>query len=156
AESAELSRQGPSTLLLLGTLLCERADTHALGIRVLRHAQQLHPGNFWLNNALGVRLPRSKRSGLDEVMRFQSIAVALQPSNAGARLTLGLTLLKQEKLDEAIAEFRRTIQLKPDYAEAHRQLGFALHWQGKSAEAIAASRRAIQLQPNLARAHRNL
>ncbi|HKI18328.1 MAG TPA: tetratricopeptide repeat protein, partial [Isosphaeraceae bacterium] len=152
----ELAEQAPLTLQRLGWLLCERAGRRELGIAVLRRAQARYVSDFWINATLGQQLRIATPPRPDEAVRFCSIAVALQPENAGARVNLGNALKDQGHLDEAVACYRKAIDQRGDYADAYSNLGAALRDQGKLDLAIAAHRAAIKLRPDLSSAYTNL
>jgi tetratricopeptide (TPR) repeat protein len=156
ARSYELIDQPPLTLRRLAWLLVEQAGNRPLGIVVLRRAQQRYPGDFWINHTLGFELRKVKPPQFDEAIRFASVAVALQPDNAGALVNLGNALRGQVKREEAIVAYRRAIERKPDYADAYNNLGAALEEVGQRSEAIAMLRKAIALKPDLVSARNNL
>jgi serine/threonine protein kinase/Tfp pilus assembly protein PilF len=151
-----LMEQAPSTLCRLGSLLCERAGQRELGVTMLRRAQQEYPGDFWLNTTLGHQLRKTTPPQREDAARFLSVAVALQPENAGALLNLGNVLREQGRHEEAIICYRQAIERKADYADAYNSLGVALHDQGKLDDAIAAFRRASELSPGYAPYSNNL
>src|SRR5262249_508249 len=71
AASAELFRQPPSTLHLLGGYLGFNAE----GLAVLRNAQQKYPGDFWINIQLGYCCSQMKPPRPDEAVSFYRVAV---------------------------------------------------------------------------------
>jgi tetratricopeptide (TPR) repeat protein len=151
-----LWEQAPSTIRRLGWLLCESAGQRELGLTLLRRAQQEYPDDFWINVSLGYELRRTTPPQREDAVRYNSIAVALQPENAAALMNLGNALWGQGKHEEAIACYRKAIARKPDYADAYNGLGVALNEQGKPDEAIAALRRAHELSPGFAMYSNNL
>jgi tetratricopeptide (TPR) repeat protein/serine/threonine protein kinase len=157
ARPPELTRQPPYTLAGLGSVLCsKRVGRHDLGIAVLLRAQQMHPDDFMINLTLGTALSSAKPRQRTDALRFFSIAVALQPDNAGAHLFQGHALYRRSKLDEAVAAVQKAIAMKPDYVEALLMLGAVLREQGKLGEAVAACRKAIALKPDYGSAHSHL
>jgi serine/threonine-protein kinase len=154
ADSPELSKQPAATLSLLGRVLLY-GEVNAAE-KVLRQGRQAHPGDFWLNQDLGMCLGQVKPPKHEEAVRFLTAAVALRSRSPGARLNLGNALNRQGKHKEAEAEHREAIRLKPDYAEPHMGLGIALRNQGNHKEAAKAFREAIRLKPDDAMAHNNL
>jgi len=155
AREVDAAAQPAEELFLLDVGLRQRGASEA-GVALLRRAQEAFPGDFWINHDLGMALQDGQRPRYDEAIRFLTVAVALRPESAGARLNLGTAFLDQGRFDEAIAAFRKTIELKPDYAMAHNNLGIALARKGRLDEAAAALQQAIQLKPDFATAHRNL
>jgi serine/threonine protein kinase/Flp pilus assembly protein TadD len=146
ADSAEVFRLPPATLLVLGLAL--RADQQA-GNQVaafLQQVQRRHPGDFWVNFDLAWNLKRSKPSQVEEAIRFYTVAAALRPQNPGVHINLGEALHARGRLDEAIAECREAIRLKKDFAFAHHNLGVMLRARGRLDEAIAAYQQALLLK----------
>jgi tetratricopeptide (TPR) repeat protein len=146
------------TLVLLGRLLFRingRASCQQVAA-LLGRAQQRYPGDFWLNEGLGLLLAVSRPPRLEEALRFFSVSVALQPQSPGAHLNLGNALYDKGRLDESEAEYREAIRLKRDYAEAHTKLGNALYDKGRLDEAIAEYKEVLRLKPDYALAHSNL
>jgi tetratricopeptide (TPR) repeat protein len=143
------------TLVLLGRL----AHGTATGMRVaarLRRAQQRHPGDFWLNETLGLLLLEEQPPRLEEAIRYLSVAVALRPQSPGARVNLGVGLAVKGHLEEAIAEYREALRLNEDSPIAHYNLGSALRLKGHLDEAVAECREAVRLKKDDPEAHYGL
>jgi tetratricopeptide (TPR) repeat protein len=156
AEKADVAALPPQALTALARRL-QSAQANASAVRLLRRSQQLHPGDFWIHEDLGIALlERQKPSEPAEAVRFLTAAVALRPDSPGAHFNLGNALSAQGKLDDAIAAYRQAIALDPKYAPAHTNLGLALSKQGKVDEAIAKYRQAIHIDPTDAHAHAGL
>jgi tetratricopeptide (TPR) repeat protein len=155
AASPDVIKQGPGTLERLGALLCANGKREQ-GLRLLRLAQQIYPGDFWINTRLRRELPHATPPQHADAVRFASIAVALQPENAGARVNLGFTLENAGQLEEAITAYRHALALKPDYAAARADLARSLAKQGKLDEAIAEYREAVRIKPDYVDALNNL
>jgi serine/threonine protein kinase/tetratricopeptide (TPR) repeat protein len=149
AESIDIRAHDPATLLRLAQRLeqVERAD---LAARLRRDAQDVYPGDFWLNYRLAQQL---KQTDLEGAARFYTAAVAIRPNVARARYGLGDVLKQQKKLDEAIAAFRKAIEIDPEFNFAYSYLGEVLRIQGKLDESIAAHRKAIEIDPMYANAY---
>jgi tetratricopeptide (TPR) repeat protein len=167
AESIDVRAHHPATLYRLAVTL--RGDS---AIRILRDAQVVYPGDYWLNYELGSQLAdamnrTNRKPNLDGAIRFYTVAASVRPS-AAARYVypwLGQFLRERGDLDEAIAVYRQLgywdrivdilrAQGKPDEAIAvYRQhgdwygIGDTLRAQGKPDEAIAAYRQAIEAMP---------
>jgi tetratricopeptide (TPR) repeat protein len=145
----------PATLVLLAEYLAEiRGPKDATAL--LRRAQELSPGDFWINHQLAYYLGLLGSSQHDEAIRFYTAAVALRPDSPGVRLNLGNALMARGRSKDALSAFGKAIDLKPDYAEAYCNLGRTLWEMGRHKEGIAALRKAIKLKPDLAQAHGNL
>jgi superkiller protein 3 len=123
-------------------------------VELLKEAWERHPGDFWVNFALGYASHQVKKP--EEAVGYYRAALAVRPGTVPVHTNLGSALYEQHKVEEAIAAFRRAIELDPKAALAHYNLGTALHDQGKVEEAIAAHRKAIELDPKYALAHNGL
>jgi tetratricopeptide (TPR) repeat protein len=143
------AQQSPQLLAALGWRL-RGPDA----VELLKEAWERHPGDFWVNFALGYASHQVKKP--EEAVGYYRAALALRPGTAPVHTNLGIALYEQHKVEEAIAAFRRAIELDPKVAQAHYNLGTALADQHKVEEAIAAYRKAIELDPKYALAHTNL
>jgi tetratricopeptide (TPR) repeat protein len=155
AESADVRRLHPSSVLLLGRLLRDRVSPQA-GAELLMKAQQELAGNFWINFDLAVCCVRSTPKQWDQAAVFYHAALAIRPGNAAAWNSLGILRKNQNKLLEAVACYRKAIELDPTFAFPQNNLGNALRLQNKPDEAIACFRKAIKLDPKFAVAYSNL
>jgi eukaryotic-like serine/threonine-protein kinase len=153
AESIDVESQNPNSLALLAATL-DALHLPDPAVRILRDGQYAHPGDFWLNFALGHRL--LERHDAAGAARYDSVAVSLHPDSMWAHINLGMDLVKQGKVDEAVVECRRAVECDPKAADAHYTLGVALEKQGKLDAAIAECRKAIEFDPNCVPAHNNL
>jgi tetratricopeptide (TPR) repeat protein len=149
----EETLQQPATILMLLGKTLQSAGLPDEAVRLLRRALRRHPGDFWINQNLGMALVGKDK---EESVRFFSVALALRPDSPGTHLNLGSALSEQGKVDEAVACYRQAVALEPKYAQAHHGLGRALSKQGKLDEAVACYRQAIKLDPKYALAHHNL
>jgi tetratricopeptide (TPR) repeat protein len=145
--------QPPANLVLLGRAL-EAAGGQAAAERLLRGAQELHPGDFWNNLELAKVLTRADR--FEEAVGFFRAALAVRSRSAVVHYNLSVALVSQGKLVEAEHACRKAIALKPDFHLAYYGLGNALVPQGKLAEAEAAFRKAIAFLPNFPQAYNYL
>jgi len=144
AGSIDVDTQHPATLNNLAHTL-RRAKLGDVAVQLLRRAQAAHPGDFWLNDALGRQLYWQR--DYEGAIRFHAVAVSIRPNSTAAHNNLGLALEKLGRRDEAVACYRRAIELDPRHANAHTNLGIALRHQGRLGEAVACYRRAIELNP---------
>jgi tetratricopeptide (TPR) repeat protein len=165
-KSADVAKAPTWTLIRLSVEL-----SPPQAAELLRRAQQLFPADFWVNEALGNALVNSPREALEllrraehshklekaldkvqppewhEAVRFLTVAVALRPDSAGARLNLGIALSLTRRRDEAIASYRKAVELNPKYVVAHVQLGTVLTLRGQVDEAIIHFQKAMELDP---------
>jgi tetratricopeptide (TPR) repeat protein len=157
AKTANFDELGGTSLQLLGTGLHAAGDG-ATAEKVLRIAQQRHPGDVWLNYALARALEQLSRR--EESIRYYTAARAIRPETAHE---LAHALENLGDFDEAIAVFRDLKRLRPGNARHLVCLGRALKARGLSREAdamleaaVAAGRDAIRLKPDDAAAHFSL
>jgi serine/threonine-protein kinase len=115
AREVDTAAQPPEALFLLDRALRQRGAKEG-AVALLRRAQEAFPGDFWINQDLGMALEDCQPPQHEEAIRFLTAAVALRPESAGARLNLGVAFLDKGRLDEAIVAFRKAIELKRDYA----------------------------------------
>ena len=153
ADSIDVRAQHPATLVILARTLRQVQHTNS-ALRILRDAQNLRPGDYWLNLELGSVL--DEQEDHEGAVRFYTAAVASLPTSVGAYNNLGNALSRQNKLDEAIACYRKAIETDPKYAYAYFNLGKRLEGQGKLDETIACFRKTAQLEPNFAAAQISL
>src|SRR5262249_40192660 len=145
-----LSETSPELLFLLGQLLPD-ADREAL----LRSAQSIYPGDFWLNFHLGTVLSHFNESG--EGVEFLRVALALQPRSEAVLTNLGNALRVKGKPEEALIYLRRALQIAPEHSGNHNSLGVVLLLDRKEVDlAIVHFRTAILLWPKNPAFHHNL
>src|SRR5262249_1181633 len=132
--AAKFEELGPISLHLLGS---EAESTingdFTVAESVLRRAQQLYPGDVWINHELGKVLESQSR--LDEAIRFYTAARAIRPEIAHG---LADALEKRRDLDESIAVHRDLNKLRPGDAIILSCLGRLLKAKGLPKEASAA------------------
>jgi tetratricopeptide (TPR) repeat protein len=116
-------------------------------VALLRRARQQYPGDFWINEDLGMTLRAAGPDHWQEAVRYLTAAVSLRPDSTGAHTNLGVVLGAQRRFDEAITCHRKAIELSPKYVRAHINLASTLADQGKADEAIATYRTALDIDP---------
>jgi serine/threonine protein kinase/Flp pilus assembly protein TadD len=151
----DVAAQPPEALFMLERGLRQRGAA-AAAVEMLRRAQGVYPGDFWINHDLAVALLDCRPPQVDAAIRYLTAAVALRPNSTKVRLHLGSALWRGGQRDEAIAAFRKAVELNPDLAEAHGKLGTALAAGGRLDEATAAFRKAVALNPGYAEAYSDL
>jgi serine/threonine protein kinase/Flp pilus assembly protein TadD len=153
AAAADNAHDWPAqNLVQLGRLA--RGTTSAERVAaVLVQEQRRYPGDFWINEQLGLLFLEPPTVRPEEAFHFLSIAVALRPKSAGAHYHLAIALDARRRSDEAIAEFQKVIRLRPDWAEAHAALGLILECAGRFDAGFPYLREAIRLKPDFAEAH---
>ena len=75
-------------------------------------------------------------------------AVRLDPQDAAANYSLGVTLQKLGSHTEAAAALKRATELQKDWAEAFHFLGIAYDNLGDHENSLAAAKEAARLKPN--------
>jgi serine/threonine-protein kinase len=158
AAAAEHQDLSPAAVALLAGALetaCKPSQKTASGrsaaeivVGLLLKAQQDHPEDFWINFQLGYYLQHSRPPRLEQAIRYYSVALALRPHSAVARVNLGTAFYDQGKYDEALAVFRKARDLAPGLAILHFNLGQALRLKGRWDEAIREYREAVRLGLN--------
>jgi serine/threonine-protein kinase len=157
AKGPEVERQGPDFLVQLARALPN--EPAGLRIDLLRRAQQLHPGDFWLQHHLAYELEGSvsapagrppvaesaKRAALNEAVRHYTAALALRPDNTGVYVNLSSVLRAIGDPGGAVRAARKAIRLAPGYLAAHGNFGAALLDKNDFDGAEAAYRKAIAL-----------
>lgn len=147
SQEPQFSSQAATTVTTVAAWLChaEMADS---AISLLQQAQQIHPGDFWINTNLGILLAQSNDPEYEEAIRHFTAALALRPGNAGAYLNLGAALRAAGRSDEAIPALRKATTLEPGFAKAHSNLGAALVAERQLDQALVSHRKAIALNPD--------
>jgi tetratricopeptide (TPR) repeat protein len=116
AAAAPIRELPPSTLVLFGQALGSRGAV-AEAVTLLRQAQLLYPGDFWINQALAHWLTKGGSRQWDEALRFYTAAAAVRPESMGARTNVGYALWEKERWNEAFAEYREALRISKDISE---------------------------------------
>jgi tetratricopeptide (TPR) repeat protein len=135
--------KGPSPQLLVALGRCVRMRGGD-AVPLLRAAQARHPGDFWLNFALGNALLKSRP---EEAVGYYRAALAARPEASAVYTNLGAALHDLGRPDEAIDACRRAVELGPKDATTHYNLGVALAERGRLDDAIPELRMAVVLDP---------
>ncbi|MGE0377216.1 MAG: protein kinase, partial [Planctomycetaceae bacterium] len=150
-----LDKLRPSSLRMLSQLQNLGQATVSL-----REFQKKHPGDFWLNLALGSNLAIAASvagsegpAQMDEAAGFLRAALAARPDSSVVLANLGRALANgsrpHQSLIEGIAYLERAVRAKPNVASWQRFLGEALAKAGRLDEAALAYRNAIGFAPKL-------
>jgi tetratricopeptide (TPR) repeat protein len=83
-------------------------------------------------------------------------ALELDPNDARANNSVGISLASVGKPADAIPYFQKATQMHAEYSEAYYNLGLALNDTGRVDEAIVAWSSAVRLQPEMAEAQESL
>jgi tetratricopeptide (TPR) repeat protein len=124
--------------------------------RALRSAIALEPDRFqayhdrsrllWMWAEKDGRTDSARaRARYEEAAECAREAIARQPDDASAHISLGLCLRRLGKRPEALTAFGTAAEQSPDLAEAYLNLGETLAEDGQVAKARACLERAVQL-----------
>jgi serine/threonine-protein kinase len=119
-----------------------------LALQLLRAAQPNHPGDFWINQNLGLVYYVLPDRRLDESVRFFTAALAIWETGA-AYLNLGAALFDLHRYSEAEQAYRAALRLQPDYAQAHFCLSETLSELNRVEEALASVEQALAIVPDM-------
>jgi serine/threonine protein kinase/Flp pilus assembly protein TadD len=144
AESIDIRAHHPATLESLAHTL-QRVELPDSAIRILREAQAVYPGDYWLNSALASAL--SQQKDFEGAIRFFTVAASLRPHTFWDNHKISFLLLQYGKFDEAGAVYRRNIGTEPKRSGPSIHLAGAPRGRGKLDEAILVLNKAIELDP---------
>ena len=96
AREVDAASQPPEALFVLELALRQHGD-HEAAVALLRRAQEIFPGDFWINLDLGLALQNCQPPRRQEAIRFLTAAVAIRPDSPEARLKLGNALADARK-----------------------------------------------------------
>lgn len=83
-------------------------------------------------------------------------ALAVNPQNDTANISLCDLDLRENRLDDAIFHARKALEIQPDSADAHSRLGVALSASGQNEEASIHFEKALETQQVRPRMHYNI
>jgi Flp pilus assembly protein TadD len=83
-------------------------------------------------------------------------AVAVNPQNDTAHISLCDLDLREDRLNDAIFHARKALEIRPDSADAHSRLGVALSAYGENEEASIHFQKVLQTRPDRPRVHYNI
>jgi len=89
-----------------------------------------------------------RKTALDKARVYVDQALALDPENADAHVSLGYLSMMTGDYAQAAKHVREAVQLAPSSADAAHFSGLVLAFSGFAAEAVAQVQRAITLNPN--------
>lgn len=116
-EALELPLE-PSTFELLATALRGRDER-----RIWFRAQELHPGDFWINTRLAEHLGRNGEPDLG--LQFARVATALRPESAYARYRLASALASTGQFTASLLQLGRSVELDPSLRSGWAYFRFA-------------------------------
>jgi eukaryotic-like serine/threonine-protein kinase len=156
AERPEMMEEPAATLGVVAIALEKHFQAHESALRLLRRAQERHPGDLGINLELGRALMQSRPAHPDEALGCCWVVVALRPQYPGSYANLGHVLFLKEDYAAAIRWYERALERDPKWAPAHAFLGTALERQGKLPEAVTAFKNALACDASYAHAYYGL
>jgi tetratricopeptide (TPR) repeat protein len=142
--SPDLDRQPAATLSFLCSAL-QATGQDSLHREVLRRAQWKYPGDFWINQRLGVNLIWTRvPQNMEEGMSYLRAALALRPNYCHSFDNLGNGYFLRGELDEAIACYRKAVELHPRESSHLNNLGEALVKHEMFQEAISVLQKSVE------------
>jgi serine/threonine-protein kinase len=152
ADTANVPELPPPSVELLARALRAAGERERAEL-VLREAQNLHPGDVWINYQLAETLQDRPALNGDEIIRFYTAARAIRPEIG---IALGNALYNAGKMDQAVATYAQVAKLRPGNPVLHIALGRALLRKMDPEGAEREYGRAIELNPNNAIYHHAL
>src|SRR5262249_17874070 len=119
------------TLILLADVLHQQG-MGAEALSLLKRAQQLHPGDFWVNDVLGLHLTAADPPDFAAACRCFRAAIALRPDSPLGWSNLGAALIAQGYAEEAVPILREGIRIRPDFTTTYERLCVCLLEQEKT------------------------
>ena len=145
----------PSTFALLARIPHGEADGERV-VLLLRQARRRFPGDLRITHSLAAILRHLPAPGLEESIRYYTIAVSLRPQSPAVHYNLGEALQQKGDIDEAVAEYRESVRLDNDYILAHNRLrNVLLDKPAVEGEPSLPSPKAIPLKMTLPLVHGN-
>ena len=124
--NAPVADESVPFLLALAT---RAAATGADPISFLKRVQGMHPGDFWVNLALGDAL-RGKNAPA-EAIRYYQAALAVRPGTGVVHYRLAVALWDLHRFEEAADQSRRAIASDPTASAGHARLAYCLESSGR-------------------------
>jgi serine/threonine protein kinase/tetratricopeptide (TPR) repeat protein len=113
--------------------------------QLLRAGLQRKPGDFWLNEELGLLLLKQPPQRAEQAVRYLTAALALRSDSPGVHLNLGNALHDTGDRVSAIHCYQSALDIDPKYVMAHINLGNVLYDKGDPVGAIRSYQSALQI-----------
>src|SRR5262249_22242871 len=146
AASADIDKQPPATLVLLGDALYE-SGAQDQALELLDKAHLCYPEDWWGNNSLGWYYFSSQPPKYEEATRHYTAAQAVRPRNPFTLHAIGRALAGKHAVAQATAVYRKAIELRPDLSEPYASLVQLLDDVGRGDEVAKVLRQAGQVKP---------
>jgi tetratricopeptide (TPR) repeat protein len=127
------------------------ASQFELAHQLLQAAQPSYPGDFWINQFLGITWGHIRERRPDESVRYYTAALAIRET-AATYQNLGGVLAELKRYSEAEQAFRSAARMRPDWLFPHLDLAKLLAGQDRLDEALENADRAVAAAPDSARA----
>jgi tetratricopeptide (TPR) repeat protein len=134
----------------LVTMQLINASQFELAHQLLQAAQPRYPGDFWINQFLGLTWDHISERRPDESIRFYTAALAIRET-AATYQNLGGVLLDLQRDSEAEQAFRSAARMRPDWVHPHLDLVKLLAEQDRLDEALESADCAVAAAPDMAR-----
>lgn len=131
-----------------------RQNDFAGAVRHYEESLKYRPNNAFALTNLGIAYSAMRQP--DKARGYFRQAVAVDPSNASARVELVKALVGQRDFEGAVMHAVEAIRLTPNDPFVYNLAGVAYASQEKLAEAIEYFRQAVALNPNFVEARNNL
>jgi tetratricopeptide (TPR) repeat protein len=126
------------------------ASQFELAHQLLQAVQPSYPGDFWINQFLGITWEHIPGRRPDESIRFYTAALAIRET-AATYQNLGGILFELERDSEAEQAFRSAARMRPDWVVPHLDLAKLLAKQERLNEALECADQAVAAAPDQAR-----
>jgi protein O-GlcNAc transferase len=113
-----------------------------------------NPTNVFALKALGAALLKTKNPV--EALRFNELAVSIEPSDVAANRNLALNYQAIKRESDALLQFKKVLKINTNDYASHNNISVLLRILGKIEEASYHAKRAIEIKPDYFEAFTNL
>jgi tetratricopeptide (TPR) repeat protein/serine/threonine protein kinase len=145
----------PPASVVINAKFWSQGNEGAAAERLLRAGLERNPGDFWLNNELGMLLKNQQPPQAAEAVRFLTAALALRSDSPGVYLNLGNALKDAGDIEGAIGCYQAALRIDPQYVGAHGGLGSAWVMKGEVDRGIDCYNQALAIDARSAQTHTN-
>jgi tetratricopeptide (TPR) repeat protein len=125
------------------------ASRFELAHQLLQAAQPRYPGDFWINQFLGITWNHISDRRPDESVRFLTAALAIRET-AATYQNLAARFVELQRYSEAEQAFRSAARLRPDWVYPRLDLVELLAGQGRLDEALEIADQVVAAAPDMA------
>ncbi len=123
-----------------------RLGASTAGEQLLRSAQLLRPGDYWLNAALARTSFGLGR--LKDGEAYSRAALAARPDSAAPRANIAYALILEDSEEDPEPYLRKALELDPTAPGIYINLGEVVLRRGRPEEALALARKAVEIAPD--------